>query len=64
MSQKRSNIINETQGDLHLQPSFALVAKKKGKTEALLLQSMGFMVDIRCVGAGRKLKRDDARALM
>lgn len=35
VSQKRSNIINETQGDLHLQPSFALVAKKEKNTRKL-----------------------------
>lgn len=41
MSQKRSNIINETQGDLHLQPSFALVAKKERENGSSVITKYG-----------------------
>lgn len=52
VSQNRRNIINGTQGDLHMQPYFALVEKGKGKKKRKLCHYKVWGSEwIGCVGA-------------
>jgi hypothetical protein len=57
VSQKRRNIINGTQGDLRLQPSFTLVAKNEEKNGRSAITKNGVQSGYRMRGSRGGLQK-------